>query len=69
MTYKQCKLKKGKQETTSWIPSKFAIPGKALKLSGDDGWVVESVSREELTGDKLTLISREHTRHRKRTDI
>jgi hypothetical protein len=46
--YRQCLLKKGTLVTTSWIPEKFAVLGKVLKLKDDDGswdngWVVEAV--------------------------
>ena len=43
MNYRQCKLKKGNTETTSWIPEKFAKKGKFLKLKDDNGWEVISV--------------------------
>jgi len=49
--YKQCVLRRGSVEQTSWIPEKFAVIGKTLKLKigdeWDDGWVVKFVSERE----------------------
>jgi hypothetical protein len=51
--YRQCKLQKGNSHQMSWIPEKFAVLNKTLKLKGegedwDDGWVVKEVhSRRE----------------------
>lgn len=48
----QCKLRKGNQEQICFIPSKFAIEGKFLKIKDEDGWKVEEVfsssSQEDL---------------------
>ena len=41
-THTQCTLKKGDIQTTAWLPSKFAIEGKCVKLLDEDGWVVLS---------------------------
>lgn len=46
--YRQCQLEKGCTITTSWIPEKFAIKGKCVKLKKkndewDDGWTVREV--------------------------
>lgn len=39
MQYVQCKLVKGNIEQTSWIPKKFAVVGKGLKLKDEyDNW-------------------------------
>lgn len=55
-TYKQCRLRRdtetGYTETTSWIPSKFAMVGWMLDLkegpNWTEGWEVLSVSSEVL---------------------
>jgi len=46
--YRQCRLQKGNSHQMSWIPEKFSVLNKTLKLkNGDDawdnGWVVKSV--------------------------
>ena len=43
MNYRQCKLRKGVKEMTSWIPERFAKQGKFLRLGDDDGWQVVAV--------------------------
>jgi len=43
MTYCQCKLRKGDITTTTWIPEKYAIKGKYIKLLDDNGWEVLEV--------------------------
>lgn len=45
--YRQCSLRKGNVQQISYIPEKFAIVGKILKLKQDDdtwedGWEVRS---------------------------
>ena len=40
---RQCKLRKGNVYQTAWIPVKFAVKGKILRLIGDDGWLVLEV--------------------------
>lgn len=46
--YRQCVLRRGSIEQTSWISEKFAVIGKMIKFKigdgWDDGWVVKSVS-------------------------
>ena len=70
--YVQCLLKKtipdGCRITTSWIPEKFAVKGKYVKLKGDDGWEVYRIFSKV---DKKTIEENErnHTKHRKATDI
>lgn len=73
MTYhKQCILRKGTTITVSWIPEKFAHPGKHLKLKDDgkwvDGWVVEVVGTR-LDSTYVENRSQEYKKHRERTDI
>lgn len=49
--YLQCGLVNGSTHTTTWLPVKFAVKGKYLKLKQKDGswwngWKVETVSGE-----------------------
>ncbi len=45
--YRQCSLIKrlpnSTVEQTTYIPEEFARPGAAVKLQGEDGWVVQTV--------------------------
>jgi hypothetical protein len=47
--YKQCGLKNGDRYLNTWLPEKFAVKGKFVKLkqadgSWWDGWEVNTVS-------------------------
>ena len=64
----QCKMRKGDTFQTAWIPSKFAVHGKILKLHDDNGWEVIEVNRS--TDSKNIPIIRDiYRQHRKVTDI
>lgn len=71
MKYKQCRLKRGTSETTSWIPEKYAVPGKTLKLKEGnvwvDGWTVEWASEESRPEELLPDYHAEIKGHRKAT--
>lgn len=58
--YRQCVLVRGKTQTTSWIPEKFAQKGRpvALRRDGkwDDGWVVESAGART-SSEEMRFIS------------
>ena len=59
----------------AWIPDKFAVVGKILKLKNDDkewedGWVVMSVGKRSAMDEKMLIIHRDEYRyHRGVTDI
>ena len=72
--YKQCELKRKNVKLISWLPDRYAIVGKFIKLTNEngeqeDGWEVKSVGTTVLSADDANLFSSEHTRHRKETDI
>lgn len=51
MKYIQCKIVKGNTKQISWIPKKFAVVGKGLKLKDEYdnwsyGWVVKEAFGE-----------------------
>ena len=39
---RQCRLRKYNRYQIAWIPAKFAVKGKYIRLHDDDGWLVES---------------------------
>ena len=60
--YRQCRLVKqtqtGELQQVSWIPDRFAVVGKVLKLRADDktwdnGWVVQSAGHNRLSVDQV----------------
>jgi len=74
MKSKQCILRRGDAVMTSWIPERYAVKGKVLKLKDRetkvwrDGWVVESVG---LVEDYEVVCARanSHTKMKEVTDI
>lgn len=40
---RQCVLRKRNKYQVAWIPIKFAVVGKYIKLLDDDGWRVETI--------------------------
>ncbi|MBD3405053.1 MAG: hypothetical protein GF411_02820 [Candidatus Lokiarchaeota archaeon] len=70
MKSKQCVLRLGNTIKTCWIPEKFAVKGKYLKIKNCedawiDGWLVESVGAVE---DYAIVCSRANS-HKKMKDI
>lgn len=54
---------------TSWIPEKFAIVGKFLKLKEDNGWQVKIASSIALEEQIVNERSRDYTKTREASDI
>ena len=71
--YKQCKLQRKTSFVTTWVPKKFAILGKFLKIKeGDvweDGWKVISVGTAMLDEDTVISNSQDYRQTRKASDI
>lgn len=61
--YKQCHLKRKNAHHTAWIPEKFAVVGKFIKIKKDentweDGWEVMSDGGTSVkTGEECTQQS------------
>jgi len=70
---KQCKLRRGDVITTTWIPIKFAIKGKFLKLKDEgiwtNGWQVISVYGPTKLYSDVKERSQEYKHNRSITDI
>ena len=71
--YFQCSLKKRTGTIISFIPKKFAVLGKIVKLKVNDkwtdGWRVEFISAISMNGEDLGKIEKQHRVHRKVSDI
>ena len=67
--YKQCELSKGVSIQTSWLPVKFAVVGKFLKLKGDNGWEVKKVFDFAMKEDILKERSQDYKKTRLASDI
>ena len=59
--------------TTSWIPSRYAVRGKTLKLKSEDGfwedgWEVVSVGATA-PSEEVNERSRDYTKQREASDV
>jgi hypothetical protein len=63
------------ETTTSWIPEKFAIRGKVIKLENretgeqTDGWKVIMVGSKRKESDEVIERSQDYKKTRKASDI
>ena len=69
MNYKQCTMRKKNTIDVAWIPEKFAIVGKYLRIGDDNGWKVEIVSSVTQTDQENNERSQDYKRTRKASDI
>lgn len=64
--YRQCALERGNTYRISWIPARFAVVGKVLKLRDngvwDNGWTVTSVGAARLGALHVPGLIRRHER-------
>ena len=60
MNYKQCTLRRGTVQQVAWIPSKFAVVGKFLRVRDENGWQVTEVGGE--LDEKYVLAHRDDYR-------
>lgn len=70
---RQCRLSRGKVQTTLWLPEKYAVKGSIVKLKQDgewvDGWLVESVSEASMPYEEVRDRSEDYKKQRKASDI
>lgn len=71
----QCHLQKGDTHQVTWLPKKFAVEGRIVKLydevtdSWEDGWLVTSVGTQSFPSKYIAERSRDYTQTRKASDI
>jgi len=68
MLYQQCELQRGSYRKMAWIPKKFAVRKKVLKIKGEDGWVVQA-THSVMEQTELLERSQDYKRTRKASDI
>lgn len=70
--YRQCWLVRGNARQMAWIPEKFAVAGRFLKLTeagvSEDGWQVVSVGTR-LTEGYVRERSQDYKHTRRASDI
>ena len=73
--YKQCMMKRKNETTTSWIPEKFAIKDKIIKLENretgkwTDGWRIVIIGLKRRESKEVVERSQDHKKTRKASDI
>jgi hypothetical protein len=71
VNYRQCRLRRGNQFTTSWLPERFAVVGKVLQWKGlgdwEDGWVVLEAGAALVEEADLPDFHRDRKRYRRNT--
>jgi len=66
---RQCLLNRNGLRTVSWIPEKFAIVGKFLKLKEENGWQVEEVYDPAMAYEDVNERSQDYKKTRIASDI
>jgi hypothetical protein len=74
MKYIQCELIKGNSHQTCWIPEKYAVVGKYVKIKNNDEWedgwkVLESYNQTKLEESVLNERNQDYKKTRKASDI
>ncbi len=72
-THSQCLLNRIGAQQVSWIPTKFAVQGRYVKLKDEgewtDGWRVERVFGGAVPSEVIAANERNYKSHRKATDV
>jgi len=71
--YKQCRLRRptkdGTEETVAFLPEKFAVKGKWLKIGDINGWQVVSASGRKLSATTVNANSQDYKKTRRASDV
>ena len=71
--YKQCRLLRGNELLTTWLPEEFASVGKSLRLKNartwEGGWTVVRVDGPRLSEEYISEHSRDFLHQREASDI
>lgn len=67
--YRQCTLIKKNLKQVAYIPAKYAIVGKYLRIGDDNGWKVDTVSSHFQTSAENNVRSQDYKRTREASDI
>ena len=66
---RQCRLTKDKSMMVCWIPEKYAMKGKILKIKDLELWLVKEVGTTVKSSDEVIERSQDYKRTRKQSDI
>ena len=71
-SYRQCWLKRGNARQMAWLPEKFAVAGRFLRLTDEgkteDGWQVTGVGAA-MTEENVRERSQDYKHTRRASDI
>ena len=71
-SYRQCRLARGNTRQMAWIPEKFAVAGRFLRLTDEgkteDGWQVTGVGAA-MTEENVRERSQDYKHTRRASDI
>jgi hypothetical protein len=68
MLYVQCQLSRGTTRRTAWLPQKFAVVNRVLKIKDEDGWRVE-ICGEKMEEKEPEERSRDYLHQREASDV
>lgn len=68
-THTQCNLAKGNLRDTCWIPSKFAVLGKIIRIKEEDGWEVIGVGNMKMASEEIEKRKNDYRTQRQASDI
>jgi hypothetical protein len=68
-THTQVAMQRGTTHDVCWIPSKFAVQGKTLRLVDEDGWVVTSVGDLRLPSEYVEERKNDYRTQRRASDV
>lgn len=71
--YRQCQLVRGATHQITWLPERYAVVGRYVKLKEgdvwDDGWQVTSVGDQRQEESFVNARSQDYKNMKKMTDI
>jgi hypothetical protein len=68
-THIQCTLRRGNIRDVCWLPSKFAVEGKYLRIKEENGWQVTGVGDLRLPSDYVEKQKNNYRSQRQASDI
>jgi len=68
-THTQVSMVNGNVHDTCWIPSKFAVAGKMLRIGQEEGWKVTSVGSLRVDSKYIEERKNDYRSQRQASDI
>ena len=68
-THTQVTMKRGNVRDVCWIPTKFAVEGKVLRINDEDGWIVTGAGDLSLPSDYIQERKNDYRTQRRASDV